>query len=822
MKLQQLEITNIRGIRNLKITPNGKNIVILGPNGSGKSAVVDAIDFLLTGRVARLTGEGTQNISLNKHGPHIDHETRDAVVSAVISIEGIENNINLRRCMANPGVLDSDIANKDLLQPLLTAASRGQHVLTRRNILKFITAEKSTRAQEIQELLDISEIDNIRRAFVKLRNNYVKQQKTSHRNEDIAKKTICSTVQERIFEEDVILKHVNQARKVLGAEDIVDLKSHTLKKQITETIKPTDEKRLSIELLEKDVILIENTITDKNRETIKQFDDELNKIIKEIHSSPKLLRNFELCELTELGLSLLDETGNCPLCDKEWPSGELQIYLTEKLENAKKITKLSTQIEKNASFINELVSTIKTSIEKILAAAKLMQLDEYEVKLQEVLLLQQTLIDTLDKPIEKYLDMKFSQSEISTVFMSDEIFVMIKKILELAQSKFPKADPKQVAWDLLTRLEENLKALERAHTESKMLDFASKRAIILHDTFLKARDKIMLNLYEEIKSRFVEFYSILHGEDEANFEAQIQPEGAGLNLEVDFHGRGHHPPHALHSEGHQDSMGLCLYLALSEKLNKGMIDLIILDDVVMSVDCDHRRSVCRLLATCFPNHQFLITTHDRTWAYQLKNEAVIESGGTIEFYNWSLSTGPHVSHEIDMWSLIENDLKESNIPVAAGRLRRGSEFFLSMACDSLWAKIRYKLDRRWDLGDYLPAAYSRLKSLTKKAKQSAQSWGDKDLLDKYSEFESIITQIYIRTKCEYWAVNLSIHFTNWANFVPSDFRDVVDAFKDLFSIFKCSKCGGMLFIVARDLEPSALRCACSKVNWNLLIKESKS
>jgi recombinational DNA repair ATPase RecF len=67
-------------------------------------------------------------------------------------------------------------------------------------------------------------------------------------------------------------------------------------------------------------------------------------------------------------------------------------------------------------------------------------------------------------------------------------------------------------------------------------------------------------------------------------------------------------------------MGLCLYLALSEQLNKGLMNLTILDDVVMSVDADHRRELCHLLAKSFPDQQFIITTHDKTWANQLKRQ----------------------------------------------------------------------------------------------------------------------------------------------------------------------------------------------------------
>jgi len=69
MKILKLEIKNVRGIPDLTIEPNGKSFVVYGPNGSGKSAVVDALDFLLTGKIARLIGEGTEGISLKEHGP---------------------------------------------------------------------------------------------------------------------------------------------------------------------------------------------------------------------------------------------------------------------------------------------------------------------------------------------------------------------------------------------------------------------------------------------------------------------------------------------------------------------------------------------------------------------------------------------------------------------------------------------------------------------------------------------------------------------------------------------------------------------------------
>ena len=62
IQLQKPRIEEFRGIRELELTLDRQSFVILGPNGSGKSGVVDAIDFALTGNVARLTGAGTGGI----------------------------------------------------------------------------------------------------------------------------------------------------------------------------------------------------------------------------------------------------------------------------------------------------------------------------------------------------------------------------------------------------------------------------------------------------------------------------------------------------------------------------------------------------------------------------------------------------------------------------------------------------------------------------------------------------------------------------------------------------------------------------------------
>jgi hypothetical protein len=265
-------------------------------------------------------------------------------------------------------------------------------------------------------------------------------------------------------------------------------------------------------------------------------------------------------------------------------------------------------------------------------------------------------------------------------------------------------------------------------------------------------------------------------------------------------------------------MGICLYLALAEHLIGGLIDLIILDDVVMSIDAEHRREVCRLLASYFPHRQFLITTHDRTWANQLRSEGIVDKRGTVEFYNWHVETGPQVNYEVDMWKRIEEDLQRNDVPSAAARLRRGSEQFFGMVCDALEAPVVFKLNGQWELGYLLPPAMGQYNKLLKQAKNAAQSWSDKGSFEMLQELESIVAPIYKRSNAEQWAVNANVHYNNWANFSDKDFRPVVEAFQDLYGLFVCSSCGGMLRLATSGVTPTSVRCNCGKVHWNLTAK----
>ncbi|MDP2844620.1 MAG: ATP-binding protein, partial [Candidatus Methanoperedens sp.] len=335
MRLIELEIENVRGITHLKLKPDGKNFVIWGPNGSGKSAVVDAIDFLLTGRISRLMGEGTGNITLNDCGPHIDHEPKDAVVRAIFKLSGITDSIEIKRCMSKNKVLECEDSMKPILEPVLSLASRGQHILTRREILKYITSDGSTRAREIQDLLNITEIDKIRKALVKVENDLKKERDAVGNAIETAKGATNATIQDKGFQESKVLEFINKARKILGGKEISSILSKELKIGLTPTSTILKENAVNVTLFERDIQNLQKTTVEEYQTDIKVKDEQLREVITTIRSDPELLKSFNRHRLIELGISMIDDTGNCPLCDTSWPEEKLQEYLEKKMSNIK-------------------------------------------------------------------------------------------------------------------------------------------------------------------------------------------------------------------------------------------------------------------------------------------------------------------------------------------------------------------------------------------------------------------------------------------------------------------------------------------------------
>lgn len=349
MKIFELEINKIRGIKNLKLTPNGKNIVVWGPNGTGKSGVIDSIDFLLTGQVTRLTGSGTRDLSLKKHGPHIDEDIKDAYVTAKVKLPGIPEMINIRRDMAKPNVVQVEEKYKDKFNSVFEIAGRGQHVLTRREILHYVTSEPGTRAEEIQILLNIHEIEKIRKNFVKVSGRATKAVQSFFVALEQTKSGVNATTQERTYDEASIIGFINQFRRVLGGADIEILDIAEFKKDILAP-KVVGSANENISLIERDINNIQQVFSHDRQILIESKLSELSILTSKLISKPNFKNILQRKSLYEVGINTLreEELSNCPLCDLDWEEGELEKHILYKISEIQEISKIQSVIDKNS------------------------------------------------------------------------------------------------------------------------------------------------------------------------------------------------------------------------------------------------------------------------------------------------------------------------------------------------------------------------------------------------------------------------------------------------------------------------------------------
>ena len=120
-------------------------------------------------------------------------------------------------------------------------------------------------------------------------------------------------------------------------------------------------------------------------------------------------------------------------------------------------------------------------------------------------------------------------------------------------------------------------------------------------------------------------------------------------------------PRSLSSEGHLDSLGLCIFLALFKEVYKDF-PLLVLDDVVTTMDSRHRENVCKLLFEEFKDKQFIITTHDSIWFEQLKAAQRVHNLNNnfknCTIVGWDEDTGPEIRPYKPRWTKIQERIKD--------------------------------------------------------------------------------------------------------------------------------------------------------------------
>ncbi|CAK7034006.1 MAG: DNA replication and repair protein RecF [Desulfovibrio sp.] len=814
IQIESITIKEFRGIRDLTLEFKKKNFAICGPNGTGKSGIVDAIEFVLTGEISRLTGKGTKEISVKQHGPHVDkmNNPEQASVEVCLFIPSINKQAKVFRTVKNSTKPTIYPDTEEIKAILDSVKNHPEFTLTRRELIRYILAEPGERSQDVQALLRLSDLDKIGAIFTKLANSTTRDELSFEQIKRSSVTSLLESLDIPSLTTQNLLNAVNSRREILNLPKVEIIETTTSIKDglLASTHKegPHINKISSIEKIK----IAKISLLSLNDKEFKNNITSLKDRIFQIFIS-KGKNNATKEDFLAKAIDLFDGE-RCPACDTPWTHDEFIDLVRNKLESLKEFKKEKEKVEIALSTVHakigEELKNIYDAIEignaltpKIEISNILIRLKEAQKKLEN--------IRTLSAPDKSVISLEH--------FLCDYEDILQKIIeIESVVQKIPDQSKQDSAREYLIVAQERLDAYRKAARTHALAAQKKKDAITIRDAYNTTKDKYLESIYQDVEKSFSEMYRFIHNDDEGGFSANLLPSMNKLGFNVDFYGRGHFPPGAFHSEGHQDGMGLCLYLALMEYLLKENFTLAVLDDVLMSVDAGHRRAVSRLLQTRFHNTQFIITTHDEIWLKHMRSEALISSANSTTFRSWDISTGPARWDRTDIWEEIDDYLEDNNVRGAAALLRNYLEYISKEICHQLRAPVEFRGDALFSLNDVLPSAATALKKHFQTAKASAQSWGKQDVFNALEGHHKQLTEAVASSEIDKWQINVTVHYNEWVNLTKNDFTPVVDKFKALLSCFMCHACGGLLRISPAYGGKESLRCPCSEINFNLLKK----
>jgi predicted ATP-binding protein involved in virulence len=814
IKLETAHIEEVRGIRKLDLDFGKKTFAISGPNGSGKSGVIDAIEFGLTGQIGRLTGRGTKGLSVAEHGPHVDKARFPdaAFVELKVFLPSLSKSATITRKVSSPKKPRIVPADPDVKAVLDEIADHPEITLSRREILRFILVEPTRRSEEIQTLLKLEEIGQTRSALNTAQNRLQTSQRNAAAQVQASRETLQRHLQIATFQSADLLATVNRRREALALPAIEKLTADTkLDAGLSETKKAPEFNKQSALRDLKALSSASRSFTHLG----KTHAAAILSSISRLEADPALLDALQRRSFIEKGFDLVDGP-ECPLCDHPWADEQhLREHLKAKLAKSEEAGGLQEGL------LNAGVELAREQVRVLALLGPVLKIAEEQGDdgFARLLTAWKADLEALKGKLTNFDGLTGLKERLRSEWLGvPKAFLEGLAALTAQIEARPDQPATLDAQTFLTTAQLRLGDYREAMRNNQAAELSSAAAKAAYDAYCRVMEDELNALYADVQEDFSTFYRTINGGDEVNFTAKLNPSEGRLDLDVNFYERGLFPPGAYHSEGHQDGMGVCLYLALMKRLFGDRFTIALLDDVVMSVDAGHRYHFCKLLKTHFPNTQFVITTHDRLWAEQMKSAGIVTAKSSVAFHSWTVDTGPLVESNEEIWQEIATPLAKGKVEAAAASLRHHLEYASRHLADHLGATPVFHADGNYELGELLPSVLTRMKSLYGKAAEAAQSWGNIGAKEAASSRKALLSSSNAAINVEQWAVNKAVHYNEWANFGRNDFEPVVAAFKELLDCFRCVDCQSWLYLSPARVSPESLRCPCSAINMNLKAK----
>jgi len=766
---------------------NGKSLLLKGENGAGKSSIVEAIEYFFTGKLSVFEGEGTQSLSLQKHAPHKDFSTDDMNIEITFA----PGQMTLER------TFEEEPEPPKQLEDYFQTAKKGTFILRRSQILKFITSVPADRFRAIASILGIEPLDNIELAMKRACDDLEGGVGFKRERIGILLMEISKLLGEDISQSKEVLLSVNKKLKeanlsTIASFDEIDKPADEMLKAFRKTTDMDQVTKLNEIIEELESLHINSEIA----ENLRNLNRKITPLLEERTKRELSIREF----LVKSRQALEEAERNiCPLCGQEVDREKLLKQIDARLHTLSQLSEEASEIRRTSIPIEEKLDLLLSKIKKISS-----DLESFRA-LSNVRKRLLPMLEFIEEFLERIKSAKELKEEIP-VKAFEQNKVRLEKLLKTISTKCQKAfekigvpedwKNKMKTISLVNQVKAMINELDNIEKQLKIEERRYNLASKMYTTFSEIKKSKMEEIYKSIAGNVNAFYSALHPNDpHGNIELNVAPSRrASTELKIESFGIAKEDPRAFTSEGHQDSLGLCIFLAFVKKFNEGC-NLIVLDDVVSTIDAQHRELICELLFKEFKDYQLIITTHDGIWYEQLRSHqracGIDGKFKNLEIIRWEPETGPIIEPFKPRWERIQKRIDSSDKPGAGNEGRQYLEWLLKKICQVTRAPVPFEIDGKYVVFDLWDSAKQRVSKLVK----------DHEFRDKVLQrFQGLEATIIMG--------NLLSHDNPLAHTVSiEEIKRFCEAVHELNNVFSCPNCGSF-FKYYEDIKK--LRCSSSR------------
>ncbi len=356
--------------------------------------------------------------------------------------------------------------------------------------------------------------------------------------------------------------------------------------------------------------------------------------------------------------------------------------------------------------------------------------------------------------------------------------------------------------DQVTTIRDHLTASDatnRIHRVEALLGFLSLVEEEIRD---EIREQAIA-VFGTISDTIQRFWNILYPRQtitEIHLDAPRDADKA-IDVALKFYGIEQRSPRLTLSEGQRNALGLCLFLAMT-KQEAGSDRPIILDDVVVSLDREHRSHVSKLLEDEFSDRQILLLTHDREWYFELARFLKPSRWSFQRLLPWDgpavgIRFADHATDFAKARSKIDTDPED-----AESNVRRIMDHALSEIAEKLEIPVPHLRGDENDhrtAGQFIPRLISRANKAFRLKSADGTTFVKNN--DAIRALEAVAPQLVT------W-VNRATHTFSASR---SEAETVINNCERALDAFRCEDCGTPVW--HRKADTGVADCQCGRLRW---------